>query len=75
MLAREDCLRSRTITVAAQVLESDEMWSTDITPDAAQCGDGVTSEFPVPGMKKLPQGFKPGDPMPEGSKPLSAPLN
>ncbi len=70
VLAREDCLRSRTITVAAQVLESDETWSTDITPDAAQCGDGTFSEFSTFGLKKMPKGFKPGDEMPGGMKPL-----
>lgn len=74
VLAREDCLRSRTITVAAQVLESDETWLTDIMPDAAQCGDGTISDFPIPGLNKSTNGFKPGDPMPEGLKPLSAPL-
>ncbi|MBL4691955.1 MAG: molecular chaperone [Magnetovibrio sp.] len=69
-LSGEDCRSSRTITLAARVLESDETWVTDITPDPAQCGDGTVSEFPTGGLKKMPVGFKPGDQMPGGLKPL-----
>jgi len=69
-LSGEDCQASRTITIAARVLESDEIWATDIVPDPAQCGDGTVSEFPTVGLKQMAKSFKPGDKMPGGTKPL-----
>ena len=75
VVSGEDCRASHTITIAARVLDSDETWKTAFTPDIAQCGNGQVSEFPVKGLKKMPKGFKPGDTLPKGMKPLSAPAN
>jgi len=73
-ISAKDCRHSPLITIAARVLESDKTWQTTITPDRTQCGAGTVSEFPTPGLEKMPISFKPGDPMPGGLKPLSAPL-
>jgi|GEM_PF-1542434 len=68
-IAAEDCLRSHLVTVTARVLESDDGLSASVTPNKALCGDGKVSEFPIPGLKKMPEGFKLGDALPNAPTP------
>ena len=55
-VSSEDCRRSQSILIEAYALKSDAVWRASLTPEPPLCGNKDHSEFPIPGLQRLPAG-------------------